>query len=76
MKIKIYSTEWCVYCKLVKDFLKEHKIAFEEVDVGKDENAAMEMVIKSGQEGVPVIEIGDEIVIGFDKEKLKKLLGI
>lgn len=59
-----------------KDFLKQNKIEFEDVDVSNDQKAANEMVKKSGQMGVPVTEIDGEIVVGFDKEKLKKILGI
>lgn len=75
-KIKIYSTKTCPYCTIEKDFLKENKIEFEDVDVSDDQKAANEMVKKSGQMGVPVTEIDGEIVVGFDKEKLKKILGI
>jgi len=58
----------------LKIFLKEHKIEFEEVDVSKNEEALKEMIQKSGQMGVPVIEIDGEIVVGFDKEKISKIL--
>jgi len=60
----------------LKDFLKEHQIEFEEIDVSADQTAAEEMIKKSGQMGVPVTEIDGEIVIGFDKEKLERLLYI
>jgi len=73
-KVKIYTTPACPFCHLAKEFLKEKGIEFEEVDVSKDEKAAMEMIEKSGQMGVPVIEIDGEIVVGFDKEKIEKLL--
>jgi len=73
-KVKIYSTPSCVYCQTLKIFLKEHKIEFEEVDVSKNEEALKEMIQKSGQMGVPVIEIDGEIVVGFDKEKISKIL--
>ena len=76
MKVRVYSTSTCPFCVDAKDFLKKHKIKFEEVDVNKDKKAAMEMIQKSGQNGVPVIEIGKEIITGFDEEKLKKALGI
>ena len=76
MKIKIYSTPTCVYCCTLKEFLKENNIVFEDVDVSKDKKAREEMIKKSGQMGVPVIEIGKEIIIGFDKEKICKLLNI
>ncbi len=75
-KIKVYSTKTCPYCTIEKDFLKQNKIEFEDVDVSDNHKAANEMVKKSGQMGVPVTEIDGEIVVGFDKEKLKKILGI
>jgi glutaredoxin len=61
---------------MVKDFLREHKIEFEDVNVGEDQEAAKEMVKKSSQMGVPVIDIDGKIVVGFDKEKLKEALNI
>lgn len=75
-KVKIWNTSTCPYCDLAKDFLKSHDIAFEEIDVSKNPKAAQEMIRRSGQMGVPVIDIDGELVIGFDKEKLKKLLEI
>jgi glutaredoxin-like YruB-family protein len=75
-KIKIYTTPSCPYCFALKEFLKSHNIEFEDVDVSKDENAAKEMIEKSGQMGVPVVEIDGEIVVGFDKEKICQLLNI
>ncbi len=75
-KVRVHSTKACPYCVMEKDFLREHKIQFEDIDVSADQKAADEMVEKSGQMGVPVTEIDGEIVVGFDKEKLKKLLGI
>ena len=73
-KVKVYSTQTCPYCVMAKEFLKENKIEFEDIDVGANQEAAKEMVEKSGQMGVPVIMVGDEIIVGFDKEKLKKAL--
>ena len=75
-KIKVYSTRSCPYCVKAKEFLKENKIEFEDIDVSSDQEAAREMVEKSGQMGVPVIEIGEKIIVGFDKEALKKELGL
>lgn len=75
-KVKVYSTPTCVYCVSLKQFLRDRKIDFEEIDVSKDENKAREMIEKSGQMGVPVVEIDGEIVVGFDKEKISKLLNI
>ncbi len=74
--VKIYSTPLCVYCNTLKEFLKERKIEFEEIDVSKDKKAQEEMIEKSGQMGVPVVEIDGRIVVGFDKERISKLLGI
>ncbi len=75
-KVKVWSTKSCPYCTMEKDFLKQSKIQFEDIDVSTDQKAANEMVEKSGQMGVPVTEIDGKIVVGFDKEKLKKLLDI
>ena len=76
-KVRIYSTPTCPYCKMVKEFLTEKGVKFEDVDVSSDQEAAHKMVEKSGQMGVPQIEIDGEIkVIGFDKEKLEKELDL
>lgn len=72
--VKVYSTPTCPYCVMVKDFLKQNKVAFEDINVADDEEAANEMVEKSGQMGVPVIIVGKEVVIGCDKSRLKELL--
>ncbi|MBI2573882.1 MAG: glutathione S-transferase N-terminal domain-containing protein [Candidatus Wildermuthbacteria bacterium] len=72
----IYTTPSCVYCRTAKEFFKDHTIAYEEKDVVKDIDARNEMVKKAGQLAVPVIDVGGEIVIGFDRTKLSKLLGI
>jgi len=74
MKVKVYSTESCPFCVRVKDFLKQNKIKFEQADVNEDRKAALEMIQKSGQTGVPVIEIDGQIIIGFDVPELKKAL--
>ena len=76
VKVKVYSTPVCPYCVYAKEFLKQHNIEFEDVDVSKDQAAAREMVEKSGQMGVPVIAIGDKIIVGFNKEAIKKELDI
>lgn len=75
-KVLIYSTNTCVFCKKAKEFFKEHKIEFTEIDVGKDIKAAKEMVTKSGQMGVPVIDVNGKIIVGFDKPALMKELKI
>ncbi|MBU2522711.1 MAG: NrdH-redoxin [Nanoarchaeota archaeon] len=73
-KVRVYSTQTCQYCYMVKDFLTDHKIKFEDVDVGKDHGAAQDMVKKSGQMGVPVVEIGNKIIVGFDRDAIKNAL--
>jgi len=75
-KIKIYTTPTCPFCQLAKQYFKEKGFEFEEVDVSRDEAAAMEMIQKSGQMGVPMIEIDGKIVIGFDKERIDELLNL
>lgn len=72
--VTVYTTSTCPYCDMAKKFLKDNKINFKEVNVQNDHQAAMQMVEKSGQMGVPVIEIDKEIIVGFDKEAMKKAL--
>ncbi len=74
--IKVYSTPTCPWCIRAKEFLKEHKIKFEDIDVSRDTKAAHEMVKKSGQMGVPVIDANGEIIVGFDEAKIKRILKI
>ncbi|MFH0867904.1 MAG: glutaredoxin domain-containing protein [Candidatus Woesearchaeota archaeon] len=74
LKVKVYSTKICPWCVKLKEFLKEKNIEFEDIDVGADQKAAEEMVEKSGQMGVPVIDIGGNIIVGFDKEEIGKAL--
>ncbi|MFA5049887.1 MAG: glutaredoxin domain-containing protein [Candidatus Micrarchaeia archaeon] len=74
-KIKVYSTSACPYCVYAKDFIKGLGYEFEDINVGIDQKAAMEMVQKSGQMGVPVIEINGQIIIGFDKAGIMRALG-
>ncbi len=74
MKVKIYSSPTCPYCQMAKSFFKSQKIDFEDVDVTKDQQKVEEMVKLSGQMGVPVIVIGDQIIVGFDPEEIKKAL--
>ena len=75
-KVKIYTTTWCAFCKTEKEFLKKNNVAFQEINVEKDQKAAEEMIKKSGQTGVPVTEIDGKIIVGFDKDALKKELGL
>ncbi|MBI5061074.1 MAG: glutathione S-transferase N-terminal domain-containing protein [Candidatus Aenigmarchaeota archaeon] len=74
MKVKIYTTNHCPYCVIAKNFFKQNNIQYEEVNVETDHKAAIEMVEKSGQTGVPVIEINGHIIIGFDKQKIAEAL--
>ena len=74
--VKVYSTPSCPWCIRVKQFLKENNIIFQDMDVSVDKQAADEMVQKSGQMGVPVLDIDGEIIVGFDKEKIKQSLGL
>ena len=76
MQVKVYSTPMCPWCQATKIFLKANNITFEDIDVSRDEKAANEMILKSGQMGVPVIEIDDKIIIGFNKPLLEEFLGL
>ncbi len=73
-KIKVYGVPGCPFCKRTKEFLKSKGLNFEDIDVAADHNLAKEMIKKSGQMSIPVIEIDGEIIIGFDKEKIETLL--
>jgi glutaredoxin 3 len=73
-KVKIYTAPGCPFCVLAKEYLKEKGVEFEEIDVSKDEKGIQEIIEKTGQMGVPVLEINGEIVIGFDKERIDQLL--
>ena len=74
--VKIYSTPACPFCRMTKNYLQEHKIPFTDINVAADPKAAKEMVDKSDQMGVPVIDIDGNIIVGFDKNALKAALGI
>jgi glutaredoxin-like YruB-family protein len=74
--IKVYSTPTCPYCVTLKAFLKEHNVEFEDLDVSQDDKAREDMMKKSNQMGVPVVDIDGEIIVGFDREKIKNLLKI
>ncbi|HEY4515703.1 MAG TPA: glutaredoxin domain-containing protein [Candidatus Paceibacterota bacterium] len=74
--VKIYSTPTCHFCAMAKEFLTASNIPFENIDVASDIEARKDMVQKSGQLGVPVIQIDNDIIIGFQKEKVASLLGI
>lgn len=73
-KIKVYTTPTCPYCKMVKDFLNEEGIDFKDINVAQDQEAAKEMIERSGQMGVPQIDINGTLIVGFDKDKIKEEL--
>ena len=75
-QVTVYSTSTCPYCIKAKQFLRENNINFSDIDVVADSVAAQEMTKKSGQMGVPVIDIEGTIIVGFDKERIKQELGI
>ena len=74
--IKVYTTNTCPWCTKVKNYLRSSNVNYEEVNVGLNRVAAMEMVTKSGQMGVPVLDINGSIVVGFDKNKIDSLLNL
>lgn len=76
MNVKVYSSPVCPYCFSLKEFLKKHNVEFEEIDVSQNQEAAQEVVEKTGQMGIPVLEVDGEFVVGFNKEKITKLLNI
>jgi len=74
LNVTVYSTPTCPYCHKAKDFLNLKNIKFKDINVGADREAAKEMVKKSGQMGVPVIDINGKIIIGFDTDEIEKAL--
>lgn len=75
-KVRIYTTTICPWCVKTKEFFKENSVQYEEVNVAADRAAAEEMIQKSGQMGVPVIDVDGQIIVGYNKPALKKALGI
>ena len=73
-KVVIYSTPTCPYCKRAKDYLSQKEIPYTDINVAQDKDAAKEMIQKSGQMGVPVITIDNEVVVGFNQSMLDGLL--
>ena len=74
--VTVYSTPTCPFCIRAKQYLKENNVQFTDIDVSEEHEKAEEMINKSGQMGVPVIEIDGQIIVGFDKEKIKETLGL
>ena len=76
LKITVYSTPSCPWCRKVKQYFKSLEIPFKDVDVSKNPKKAEEMYRKSGQMGVPVVVMGNQVIVGFDKAKIDRILGI
>ncbi|HSO27619.1 MAG TPA: glutaredoxin domain-containing protein [Anaerolineales bacterium] len=75
-KVILFTTPSCSYCRSAKQYLRQQGIRFKDVDVSRDSAAARDMVKRSGQSGVPVIQIGSKVVVGFDRPKIDSLLGL
>ena len=75
-RVTVYSTPTCSWCGTLKSYLKQHKIGFTDIDVSADQRAADELVRRSGQTGVPQIDINGEIIVGFNRARIDELLGI
>lgn len=74
--VTIYSTPTCHFCHAAKELFDENKVVYTDYDVASDMEKRSEMIDMTGQMGVPVIRIGDDVVVGFDEEKVKELLGV
>lgn len=75
-RVIIFSTPTCGYCNMAKQYFRQHQIRFKDVDVSRDQTAARDLVRRTGQMGVPVIDIGGQLIVGFDKPKIDQLLNI
>lgn len=75
-QVFIYSTPWCAYCKMAKEYFKKNGVEYTEYDVSSDVTKRQEMLDKTHQMGVPVITIDGKVIIGFDRGKINQLLGI
>lgn len=75
-KVRLYTTPVCPYCIALKNFLKEQDIDFEEIDVSTNDQARKELIAKTNQLNIPVLEVDGELIVGFDKEKISQLLNI
>lgn len=75
-KVIVYSTPFCIYCKMLKDWLAKNNISFESVDLSSDAVKRDEIIAKTGQMGVPVVDIDGEMIVGFDRPRLSEVLGI
>ena len=75
-RVIIFSTPTCTHCNHAKRYLRERGVRFRDVDVSRDQQAARDMVRRSGQQGVPVIDIGGKVVVGFNRPEVDRLLGL
>jgi len=75
-RVIIFTTPSCSYCRTAKRYLRQNSVPFKDVDISRDSAAARDMVRRSGQQGVPVIDIGGKIIVGFDRPKIDQYLGI
>ena len=75
-KVKIYITDDCAYCLTLEKFLRENNIQFESINISENKEEISAVIRKSGEKQVPIVEIGKEIIIGFDKERICELLSI
>lgn len=75
-KVIVFSTPTCSYCNMAKQYFRQKNVKFIDIDVSRDQAAARDMVRRSGQMGVPVIDIGGKIVVGFNRPKIDQLLGL
>ena len=67
VKVTVYSAPWCGFCKMAKSYLTGKNVDFTDINIEEDRSAAMHIVEKTGQAGIPVIEIGNETILGFDR---------
>lgn len=74
--VKVYSTPTCPYCTMAKEFLRQNNIEFTDIDVSQDQQAAQEMINRSGQMGVPQLDIDGNIIVGFDKSAIRRALNL
>lgn len=74
VSVTVYSAPWCVFCRMVKEYLKGKNVTFREIDIDQERAAAYYIMNKTGQAGIPVTQIGDDIIIGFDRPRIDESL--
>ncbi len=75
-RVNVFSTPTCSYCRKAKKYFRSKQIPFRNVDISRDQSAARDMVRRSGQQGVPVIDVGGKLIVGFDRPKIDRILGL